>query len=218
MPAEQPETSHHLLDPNPSSIAVVGNGPIRGDYGKDIDVAALVIRMNQFRTDGFQQRAGSKIDAYATWPTVWDRNLASCQLAGSLTGVAEVWIPRPRDWCGQEIDDLIAQSPAPVSFMPTSLWERLLRSSGAGQPSDGAYTMGDRRPQGPSTGTSVIIMALARFPSTPITVTGFDLDPPGGYYDCYFERHCWVQPAHPWRWEKRVLGRLIAAGRIALLR
>jgi hypothetical protein len=61
------------------STIIVGNGPslIGGDKGKEIDLFDTVVRINNFRTEGFEQDVGTKT-------SIWCRSDASDILAHNL--------------------------------------------------------------------------------------------------------------------------------------
>ena len=66
-------TTEDLLKSLPRPVAVVGNGPLRL-MGKEIDSAGSVIRLNNFTTEGWEDLAGSRIDAWCVncwWDVPW---------------------------------------------------------------------------------------------------------------------------------------------------
>lgn len=63
-------SSEELLSRLPEPIAVIGNGPVRQPSGKLIDSFPTVIRLNNWRTEGFEELVGTKTDVWCT--NVWD--------------------------------------------------------------------------------------------------------------------------------------------------
>lgn len=64
---QQKENSFEEKVLNAKSIAIVGNSPneLGKKKGKEIDAHDLVIRLNKFQTEGFEQDYGSKVDIWS---------------------------------------------------------------------------------------------------------------------------------------------------------
>lgn len=55
-------------------IIIIGNGAkaLTNENGKFIDESDIVIRLNNFKTEGFEKYVGTKIDVYSCWAKILD--------------------------------------------------------------------------------------------------------------------------------------------------
>ena len=73
-------------------MIVIGNGPIEGKKGAEIDKFDIVVRMSHFKTKGYEEICGSKTDVWAV-SNLWDTTgredipIIWCANPGGIYGV-----------------------------------------------------------------------------------------------------------------------------------
>lgn len=191
-------------------IVIVGNGQIRGDHGEFVDRCDTVIRMNKFQVDGYEEKVGTKIDVYSTYPGCCMKNIGLCHLREDLTRVTEVWFPRPETWCWcfPEYSAFVSQyDRIPQYPMARALWRSILREADQTDLltddqeliSQWVKVGSDKSQIGPSTGLGTIEMALMKYTGHEVFILGFDGDKIG---DWYWAKNPVPSSRHPWAWER----------------
>ena len=109
----------------PERLAVVGNGPVTG-RGAEIDSHAAVIRLNNWRTDGFEEHVGQRTDAWCT--NCWE-DVAMRPWTGDMLTVTtdECQYARNSAWLGCY----------PHMHIPRQSWVRACRAIHPENPSTG---------------------------------------------------------------------------------
>ncbi|MFM8250641.1 MAG: glycosyltransferase family 29 protein [Planctomycetota bacterium] len=114
-PAATFTSTEDLLQSMPQPIAVVGNAPIRRDYGDLIDEHATVVRFNNFCLGGQERKLGSKVTHWCVNGSVdrltihppWFQRLVNKFYRSRPVGVQPnpdiiertiCFTPRPFDW------------------------------------------------------------------------------------------------------------------------
>ena len=179
-------------------MCIVGNSPnvLNREVGEFVDACDRVIRINDFRVEGFEKHVGSRIDivSYGFSPINKIRK-------EDVAKASEVWCCRP--------------------FLPSRRMiaiTRLGKDSGIHVPSDSAWSNAVRvvnhhpRSQ-PSSGLATIMMAIERFSADhAIYILGFDDEKyKKHYFDPSFHDND-GEPGHDWGAEMKHIAELILAG------
>ncbi len=206
-------------------LIIVGNGKVRGNHGDFVDRSETVIRMNKFQLDGYEEKVGTKIDIYSTYPGCCVRNARHCHLQGELGQVQEVWFPRPETWClcFPEYSTFLSQYQGIAKYpMTERLWRSVIRETGQTDLLTDDQELirrwvkvgSDKSQIGPSTGLCTIEMALTKFEGYEIFILGFSGEDVGNWY---WAKNPLPSSRHPWAWERARVAYLAKQGLLTQL-
>jgi hypothetical protein len=154
-------------------IVVVGNGPsvLKRNLEKTIDSCDIVIRLNSFKTKGFEKHVGSKTTIWANGTLNWEniKLLNQYQEIFLLYPLLQYYFQRVKKLClipiqkyNLNVDDVKKFFVPNIEFIESCY----KRAGYPIEPNDKLH---------PSTGLFAIYLALSKFQKhLPIYITGFD--------------------------------------------
>lgn len=181
-------------------VIVIGNGAslLKSKLGKLIDEFDIIIRLNDFKTEGFEEHVGSKTDILFTCTL---KDLNTPELIGKFPEVIVALLMNPHD--GVEITEEVLASP---NISESINWPQAFELRDQ---------IGLKDPQYPSTGLLCIDNMVKRFKS--ITIAGFDNFKQGNKH--YFEAKARKKsPAHNGDAEAAYIQTLVDAGKVTVLK
>jgi hypothetical protein len=171
-------------------LAIIGNSAdvSCSERGSLIDNCDLVIRVNSFRTSGFEKWVGSRTDIVSICLAPWVVANALATARAALSQVRVVWTP---SWRGHAFDDEVANAMLTIGHKP----EALIFSDDSGHHRnmqalyDEFFARAEARPGEktqahdgkkllPTTGFLTVHLARLRYPSAKILIKGFGLEGP----------------------------------------
>lgn len=206
-----------------NKIIIIGNGvsALNNENGKFIDAADVVVRLNNFKIDGFEKYVGTKLDVYSCWL----KTLTYCKLPKDQRYA--LWKSSVNDVIDENYEKVFA--PNDVDFEKVKqvlyLWTKDKQDEiFSGCPFyDKIQVLNFDVDMNYSTGFRTILYYLHNFKNSDIYITGFDsFMKSGWYWDIYgltnnIQRTENFTDGHPWLIELKKLNEMIKSKTLTLI-
>jgi hypothetical protein len=204
-------------------IIIIGNGSkaLTNENGKFIDESDIVIRLNNFKIDGFEKYVGTKIDIYSCWSKI----LECCKLSKEQR--YSLWKQTIAEPITENFEKVFAPNDVDFDRLKSVLFlwtknkdDKILKECSF---YDKIKVLDFDVDMDYSTGFRTILYCLHHFKNEKIYITGFDsFMKSGWYWDVYgltnnIQRTENFTDGHPWLIECKKLNEMIKSKTLILI-